>query len=226
MRIGRRAGAAPALTLALGLLAGALVRPGAVVAEEWADTPLARWQALALMQTLSADVLSSRSATATLESWCAAHRLAEPAKIVARPLAGAGQPPSAEQRKRLQVDEAERVVHRRVQLLCGDKVLSEADNWYVPGRLTAEMNRVLETTDTPFGRAVRDLGFHRQTFAAELLWSPVTAPAAAPAGSGPLAVPQALFAHRALLYTRENVPFSEVHEIYQRDVLAFPQPAP
>ena len=32
--------------------------------------------------------------------------------------------------------------------MCGDQVFSEADNWYVPARLTAEMNHALDTTDT------------------------------------------------------------------------------
>jgi len=45
------------------------------------------------------------------------------------------------------------VKYRRVQPSCGDHILSEADNWYVPRRLTPEMNRLLETTDVPFGRA-------------------------------------------------------------------------
>ena len=42
------------------------------------------------------------------------------------------------------------------------------------------------------------------------------------ATSGALPIPDALFEHRAVLYTREHQPFSEVHEVYQRDVLAFP----
>ena len=41
------------------------------------------------------------------------------------------------------------------------------------------------------------------------------------ASTGALAIPEALFEHRALLYTREHVPFSEVHEVYQRQILAF-----
>ena len=47
--------------------------------------------------------------------------------------------------------------YRRVQLACGDRVLSEADNWYLVGRLTLDMNTALERTETPFGVAVRAL---------------------------------------------------------------------
>src|SRR5262249_23135272 len=60
-------------------------------------------------------------------------------------------------------------------LRCGELVLSEADNWYVPARLTPEMNRLLETTDTPFGVAVQSLHFQRHTLSAELLWQPFPA---------------------------------------------------
>jgi hypothetical protein len=37
----------------------------------------------------------------------------------------------------------------------GNYILSEADNWYVPSRLTPEMNQALETTKFAFGRAVQ-----------------------------------------------------------------------
>jgi hypothetical protein len=147
-------------------------------------------------------------------------------------IAGADKALSAEQRQRLQVTN-ENVKYRRVQLRCGSHVLSEADNWYVPGRLTSEMNRLLETTDTPFGRAVQALEPYRQTFDVKVLWSPLPdgwerkseerQPCTA---AGALAIPDALFEHRAILYTGEHKPFSEVHEVYQREVLAFPAPGP
>ena len=53
--------------------------------------------------------------------------------------------------------------------------MSEADNWYVPARLTPEMNAFLDTTDTPFGKAVRPLQPYRKTLEAKLLWSGHTA---------------------------------------------------
>src|SRR5262245_14316552 len=194
----------------------------------WPDTFESRVQALALMQTLNADVLGSRSATAALERWCRDHTLAENPTIVAALRRSVNRTPTSEQRQRLQVPEHDAVAFRHVQLRCGDRVLSEADNWYVPARLTAEMNRVLETTDTPFGRAVQSLEPYRQTFSATLLWSPLpdgwerpstTMPAST---GGALAIPDKLFEHRAILYTRDHVPFSEVDEIYQRQILAFP----
>ena len=83
-------------------------------------------------------------------------------KIVARLIRGVDKAPTPEQRQRLQVKGRERVNYRRVQLRCGRQVLSEAENWYVPSRLTAGMNRLLETTDTPFGKAIQALQPYRQ----------------------------------------------------------------
>jgi hypothetical protein len=180
------------------------------------------------MQSLNADILASTSSTTTLEKWCGDHRLADNPRIVARKVAGVEKPPSPEQRERLQVSHRERVKHRRVQLACGEHILSIADNWYVPGRLTPAMNRELETTDAPFGRVVRPLGPFRRTFAATILWRPL--PEGWEIGSRPDAaarddrLPDALFEHRALLYTSRNRPFAEVDELYQRGILAFPPP--
>lgn len=191
------------------------------------DSHTTRVELLALLQTLNAEILASTSATETLERWCRDHRMAADPRIVARRVVVAPVAPSEEQLQRLQVKSASEVKHRRVELRCGAHVLSEADNWYVPSRLTPEMNRLLDETETPFGRAVRPLQPYRRTIAATLLWSPL------PPGweqrprprwwqrRGELAIPEDVFMHRAVLYTSEHVPFSEVVETYQRDVLAF-----
>ena len=196
----------------------------------WPDTHQVRLSALALLQTLNASILASRSATASLENWCRNHALASDPTIVARPVPSVGQAPTVEQRQRLEVNAGDEVKYRRVQLLCGTRILSEAENWYVPSRLTPEMNRVLETTQTPFGRVVAALEPYRLTFAVELLWSPlpdgwerelIQQPRAT---ADVLAIPGALFMHRAVLYASGHRPFAEVREIYQRDLLAFPPP--
>jgi chorismate-pyruvate lyase len=194
---------------------------------------LTRLEALALVQTLNAEILASRSATLSLEKWCGEHRLggAGETKIVARLMRGDAKPAIAEQRQRLQVGPHEELKYRRVQLLCGDRVLSQADNWYVPSRLTPDMNRLLETTDTPFGKAVVDLKPNRQTFAAKVLWWPLAQgwemkPLPAGDQGEALMIPDALFEHQAVLFTNDRVPFSEVHEVYQRQLLDFPLPHP
>ncbi|HEY6926089.1 MAG TPA: hypothetical protein VI653_21585, partial [Steroidobacteraceae bacterium] len=143
------------------------------VAGAWPDTPGTRLEALALLQTLNADLLSNDSATLSLDRWCESHRMATPAKIVAERVRDQDKDPTDEVRKLLGVEANEPVRYRHVRLHCGTHVLSEADNWYVPARLTADMNKVLDTSDTPFGRAVQALHFHRRTLSAQLLWSPL-----------------------------------------------------
>jgi hypothetical protein len=96
----------------------------------------------------------------------------------------------------------------------------------VPGRLTADMNRLIDTTDTPFGKAVESLEPYRQTFAVRILWAPLPdgwerdAGRLASATGGTLAIPDSVFEHRAILFTREHRPFSEVDEVYTRQILA------
>jgi hypothetical protein len=120
------------------------------------------------------------------------------------------------------------VRYRRVALQCGAHVLSVADNWYVPGRLTPEMNALLETTDTPFGKAVQPLQPYRRTIAVTTMWAPL------PRGWEQqsrsrfrsrsrrlLSIPKEVFQHRAVLYTADHLPFSEVVETYQSALLAF-----
>jgi chorismate-pyruvate lyase len=224
-------GLAGLLTLVLcGALACANDAP-AVQPHDWPDSFVARVEALALLQTFNANLLSHDSATLTLERWCDEHRLASPPRIVAQRVPGVDKPPTEQQRRELRVTATESVRYRRVRLLCGALVLSEADNWYVPGRLTADMNRLLDTTETPFGRAVQALHFQRHTVSAQLLWLPLPegwemSPLAAGDSTGLLMAPPAVLEHRALLTLPDGTPFSELIETYTGNVLAFPLPQP
>lgn len=198
-------------------------------APAWPDDTVHRLAALALVQTLNADLLSHASATLTLDRWCAAHRLSDKPVIVADRVRGQDKPAGAEIRALLKVDADEPVRYRRVRLRCGDRVLSEADNWYLPARLTPAMNETLETTDTSFGRVVKPLDFRRATLATRLLWQPLPEGWAMgtplpPPGPGPLAMPDFLLEHRAVLTLPDGTPFSALVESYTRQVLAFPPP--
>lgn len=196
----------------------------------WPDTLLARVEALALIETLNARLLATCcTATEILDEWCAGHKLASDPVVHARLIPGAVKPVSPEQRQRLQVGPEEEVTYRHVELTCGGHVLVEADNWYVPRRVGAEINRVLTTTDTPFGRAVRDLKPNRKNFSVEMLWKPLPdgwelGPNPADRPKAALAMPWQLFQHRALIYNAAHEPFSEVSEVYTREVLAFGPP--
>jgi chorismate-pyruvate lyase len=217
------------LTTAAGIWLTAMASASAVGPAPWPDSFLGRLEALALIESLNADLLAHDSATLTLERWCADHRLADPALIVAERVHDVDKVATAEVRAALDVKPDEPLGYRRVRLKCGDRVLSEADNWYVPSRLTPAMNHALETTDTPFGKTVADLHFRRHTLSADLLWRPLpkgweTGAAAAQGEKSALAVPDHVLEHRAVLSLPDGQPFSEVVETYTGEVLAFPPP--
>lgn len=196
----------------------------------WTNSYQSRLEALALLQSLNATILGSTSATASLQQWCADHHMAAEPNISARLIPGAVNPPTTEQLQRLQVSNASELKYRLVELRCGEHILSVAENWYVPARLTREMNSLLDNTDTPFGKAVQPLSPFRRTFEAKVLWSPLPqnwelAPPAAkqPSNRQPqaLVIPAELFSHRAVLYSKDNLPIAEVHERYQGTLLHF-----
>ena len=204
----------------------------------WPDAPIARLEILAELQTLNADLLSHDSATLTLDRWCTRHHLADGARIVADRVRGQDKTPPAAVREQLHVGAGQPIAYRRVRLRCGEHVLSEADNWYVPSRLTPDMNRTLETSDTAFGRVVQPLRFQRHTVSAKLLWSPLPEgwdsggtplPRANPGASLP--IPDKVIEHQAVLTRGDGEPFSYVVETYTGAVLDFtpafdPSPIP
>lgn len=222
------------LALAASVLLACAHRPVGEPAApaSWTDDYVGRLTALAVLQTLNAELLAGASATLTLDRWCEAHRMASPARVVAVRDRAAHKEATAEQRTLLAVTGTEPLRYRRVQLTCGARVLSEADNWYVPARLTAEMNHQLETTDVAFGRAVQALQFRRRTLSARLLWAPLPdgwdmTPVVLPdAGARPLHVPRELLQHQAVLTLPDGTPLSLVIETYTDEVLGFPQPRP
>ena len=197
----------------------------------WPGSFVGRVEALALIETLNADLLSHDSATVTLEHWCDVHRLASPSRIVAVRVPNVDKPPTPEQRRELGVTPTELVRYRRVRLLCGAVLLSEADNWYVPGRLAPEMNQLLSTTDIPFGKVVQPLHFQRHTLSSRLLWHPLPegwemSPASAGDPAARLSLPPNVLEHKAVLTLPDGTPISEVVETYTDGVLAFPAPPP
>ena len=214
----------PALVLALIVLGLAATAPAAH-ARALPDSYAGRLKALALVQALDLDLLGHDSATAVLQRWCDAHAMAPGAKIQARLLAGADQPLPAAARQALGLGADVAVRYRRVRLACGTHVLSEAENWYLPGALTPEMNGLLDHTDTPFGVVVKALDFRRRNLTAELLfqalapgWEMRPPP---PAKAGALPVPPIVLRHTAALTTGAGAPLAYVVESYTAAVLDF-----
>lgn len=169
-------------------------------------------QIFALLQQLSAKLLANKSATAVLEKWCADHAIGDGAMIVARPLGGPYCAPSAHTRARLKIGADTEIRYRNVALMCGDTLLSVAQNWYVPERLTPAMNEVLTSSETPFGKVIAPLNPTRQTLSVTLQWEPCETGLDG-------AIPKNLLEHRAILSSEEGLPIAGVIETYQRGVL-------
>ncbi|MDO7840857.1 hypothetical protein [Sphingomonas immobilis] len=203
----------------------------APAAIEWPDTPVARLQALAMLQALELALVTQDSATLVLDDWCAKHHLAPPgSKVIAERQPGAEKPAPADVRASLHVGADEPIRHRLVALRCGGHTLSIADNWYVPSRLTPEMNRQLDSSDISFGRIVRPLDFRRTTLSSQILWKPLpddwdsTAPSPRDTRAK-LAIPPRVIENRAVLVLPDGTPFSHVVENYTGEVLAVAPPA-
>lgn len=204
-----------------------LLLAAAPVDVTWAapDGFVRRLEALAVLQTLRAELLGHDSATAVLQSWCEAH--GPPGlKIVAEHDPRAERPPTEAAKKALDLKPGQQARYRRVRLACGKTVLSEADNWYLPERLTPEMNRTLDTSDAPFGAVVRPLDFRRRFLSAELLWKPLpdgwekAAPDDRPMG----VIPAHVLEDTAVLATPDGRPFSFVAETYTAAALEMALP--
>jgi hypothetical protein len=113
------------------------------------------------IDALEAALKGNDSATAALEGICRDRRLADPPVVRAERIADQ-RPATDAERQLLGVGADEPLHYRHVRLVCGTAEMEVAHNWYVPARLATEMNRTLDTTDTPFGRVVAPLGFHRE----------------------------------------------------------------
>jgi chorismate-pyruvate lyase len=169
--------------------------------------PVARADSTNAVQQLEAEILSSPSATQALTARCARLHLAAPPAIRALRDHGVDQPAGPDIRRLLKVKPGESVRYRRVRLSCGAQTLSDADNWYVPARLTADMNATLDGTDTPFGTVVKPLHFQRRTLKTEALHDKGH-----------------VLRVTALLVDAKNQPFSLVQENYSRVLLGHGYP--
>lgn len=182
----------------------ALLQGGGGLAGARPDIAACRAAAERAATELEARLDPGGSATEVLRGWCAEHRLADPPAIRAERILSVDKPADAGVRVLLGAAPGETIRYRRVHLACGAHVLSEADNWYRPGQLTAEMNRQLDQTETPFGTVVRPLNFHRRTLGVEKPSDPHT-----------------LLRYRALLLDPQETPFSLVAESYTVELLGF-----
>lgn len=204
------------------VLVATSLTPGGAAAEGSQTNYVQRLRLQAQLQTLNSDLLSHDSATAVLQGLCDRRDPAAP-RILARQVQVPDDLAAANAARRQLGAAANEPVHRRrVELTCGEVVLSRADNWYLPGRLTAQMNTDLASTQRPFGVVVRPLNFQRRTLSSRLLFQPLPAgwEAADPADlDAPVSVPANVLQHRAYLQTPDGRPFALLIETYSDRVL-------
>jgi chorismate-pyruvate lyase len=185
----------------------------------WPDNPASRAEAEFRLKRLENLLLTQPSATAVLESWCKTYQIARDPRVIAERPPAPDKPAPPDVRTHLRIASGETIHYRHVRLLCGGQLLSEADNWYVADRLTTEMNRLLQSTDTPFGRVISALHFRRTTLSSQVFWS---SRSAAPDIRGDLAFPAHVITNEAVLHAVSGLPIAEVVESYTAGVLGSP----
>ena len=153
------------------------------------------------LAAFEANLAAHASATEALTRWCAARGIAANQPIRAQLVRDRDARPPVALRRLLALSRSTPVGYRHVLLACGETVLSEAHNWFVPGRLTPEMNRQLAETDTPFGKVAAALAYRRHPLAT--LRGRATG---CPAGT--------VSSHRALLTLPDGTPLALVLECY------------
>ena len=204
------------------LLAAALLAPDGAAAEGSQVHYVQRLRMLAQLQTLNAELLSHDSATAVLQGLCDRREPAAPPIRARRAEVTDDLRAAAAARRQLGAAANEPIKLRTVELVCGETVLSRADNWYLPARLTQQMNTALDSTETPFGVVVRPLAFQRRTLSAQVLFNPLPAgweTRPAEAFDAPVRAPPYVLQHRAVLQTPDGRPFSLLIETYTDRVL-------
>lgn len=191
-----------------------LIAPAPAPDAAWLDTSADRATIAERLAAFDRELATHDSATLVLEQWCRTHRIGYPGTpIVAERQRDAEPPADDAVRMILRVGADEPVAHRHVRLSCGGVVLSDADNWYVPARLTPEMNRTLETSDTPFGRVVLPLGFRRRVLGTHRLWHP---------NGRRFTLPGTVIEARGLLVLADETPIATVVERYTTAILGTP----
>jgi len=168
----------------------------------------AQSQIPAVIQDLSARLISGATATETLLAWCDEHGLSEgPITVNIRQRFAPAVVPD-DVLPPLRLDPCEAISYRQVQLMRGSLPLAAAENWFVPQRLTEGMNEALIRTNAPFGRVVGPLHPFRCTLAAHL-----------PSHS------EIILVHKAVILSNAGTALAFVKESYFSDLVSF-APAP
>ena len=144
-------------------------------------------------------LLAADNATMELQRWCDEQPgIPSGVRITATILPGSGPKLSPMDRRRLGLGPDDPVAYRHVRLECMGILLSQADNWYVPARLTPQMQSQLAGTKTPFGAVIQPLRPRRINRLIKFEGGAV------------------LFEHEGLVTAADGRPLALVRERYQR----------
>ena len=169
-------------------------------------------RAAAQLTRFEAALAAEPSATHALEGWCGLLTGSDHTAITAQMVPGENAPRPTGLAGLLGVSPATPLAYRHVRLSCRIGTLSEAHNWYVPARLTPEMNAALAQTDTPFGRVVAPLHFTREALTSKR-------------GRGVACPAHTILTNRALLRLPNGQPLALVVDCYTARNLARPVPS-
>jgi len=220
------------LTLLLSASTGAAAPTASTTptSASWPTDVMARLEATALLQSLNVELLTSDSEQQTLGRWCSSHGLVSNPQISIERVLDAEERPTEAQRKMLATSAKEPIRHRKVQVLCGATVLLEADDWYLPSRVSAQVNALIESTALPFETA--QIGhFRRRIVSATILWPQLPelwglgTEESATESQAMRPPPARVLTHHVLVTLPDGTPFGEAKENYMRSVLAFPCPS-
>jgi hypothetical protein len=177
----------------------------------------------ALIWALSTRLIASATATDTLLAWCEEYGLSHgPITVVIRQRFAPAVVPG-EVMAALGLAASEAVHYRQVRLMRGSLALAAAENWFVPERLTAEMNGALNQTDIPFGTVIAPLQPVRRTLVANA-WPLVDEPVEDPpwfSGSAHHPFPEIILEHKAMILTGSGTSLALVNEFFFADLVSF-----
>uniref|UniRef100_E6VCY5 Uncharacterized protein n=1 Tax=Rhodopseudomonas palustris (strain DX-1) TaxID=652103 RepID=E6VCY5_RHOPX len=164
------------------------------------------------------------TATTALIAWCRCHHPCN-AESVAITLLGDETMPADDYDGPLRPRDGETLRRRRVWLHWGDRVLSEAENWYIPERLPPAMRDAVADGLRPYGAVVAGLRPKRVTTTVlrtddiacdRFDDEEILARLARTRGFSP---PQAFVLHIHAVMTASGVVLAELREHYRRELL-------
>jgi hypothetical protein len=149
-------------------------------------------------------LIAGATATETLLAWCDDHGLSDgPITVDIRQRFSPAVVPD-DVLPALKLVPGEGISYRQVQLMRGSLPLAAAENWFVPQRLTADMNEALTRTNVPFGSVVAPLRPYRCTLVAHL--QPYS---------------EIILVHSAVILSKAGTALAFVKESYFSDLVLF-----